>query len=407
MYTFGIYIYIAFVRLAALFGHKKAKQMLEGHKEIFDTLKKNIVPGTDYVWFHASSLGEFEQGRPMIEKLRAEHPEYRVVLTFFSPSGYRPARNYQQADIVCYLPFDTKRNVKRFIDLVNPKMVFFIKYEFWMNFLDELSNRKIKTYSVSSIFRKEQTFFKPWGGRYRLALHSFDHLFVQNERSRDLLKDINVTNVSVVGDTRFDRVIKILEQERQLPLVEAFAQGDRKLFVVGSSWGEDEAVYMPYFNRHKEWKLIIASHEVNDERIKKIEELYEGKCVRYTKADMEAVRNADCLIVDCFGLLSSIYRFGDIAYVGGGFGVGIHNVLEAAVYGIPVFFGPNNRKFQEAQALKECGGGLEIASTIAFEEKMDAFAADAALLDKAGKAADDYVSSNSGATGKIFKELGL
>lgn len=407
MYTFGIYIYIAFVRLAALFGHKKAKQMLEGHKEIFDTLKKNIVPGTDYVWFHASSLGEFEQGRPMIEKLRAEHPEYRVVLTFFSPSGYRPARNYQQADIVCYLPFDTKRNVKRFIDLVSPKMVFFIKYEFWMNFLDELSKRKIKTYSVSSIFRKEQTFFKPWGGRYRLALHSFDHLFVQNERSRDLLKDINVTNVSVVGDTRFDRVIKILEQERQLPLVEAFAQGDRKLFVVGSSWGEDEAVYMPYFNRHKEWKLIIASHEVNDERIKKIEELYEGKCVRYTKADMEAVRNADCLIVDCFGLLSSIYRFGDIAYVGGGFGVGIHNVLEAAVYGIPVFFGPNNRKFQEAQALKECGGGLEIASTIAFEEKMDAFAADVALLDKAGKAAGDYVSSNSGATGKIFKELGL
>ena len=407
MYTFGIYIYIAFVRLAALFGHKKAKQMLEGHKEIFDTLKKSIVPGTDYVWFHASSLGEFEQGRPMIEKLRAEHPEYRVVLTFFSPSGYRPARNYQQADIVCYLPFDTKRNVKRFIDLVNPKMVFFIKYEFWMNFLDELSKRKIKTYSVSSIFRKEQTFFKPWGGRYRLALHSFDHLFVQNERSRDLLKDINVTNVSVVGDTRFDRVIKILEQERQLPLVEAFAQGDRKLFVVGSSWGEDEAVYMPYFNRHKEWKLIIASHEVNDERIKKIEELYEGKCVRYTKADMEAVRNADCLIVDCFGLLSSIYRFGDIAYVGGGFGVGIHNVLEAAVYGIPVFFGPNNRKFQEAQALKECGGGLEIASTIAFEEKMDAFAADEALLDKAGKAAGDYVSSNSGATAKIFKELGL
>ena len=407
MYTFGIYIYIAFVRLAALFGHKKAKQMLEGHKEIFDTLKKNIIPGTDYVWFHASSLGEFEQGRPMIEKLRADHPEYRVVLTFFSPSGYRPARNYQQADIVCYLPFDTKRNVKRFIDLVSPKMVFFIKYEFWMNFLDELSKRKIKTYSVSSIFRKEQTFFKPWGGRYRLALHSFDHLFVQNERSRDLLKDINVTNVSVVGDTRFDRVIKILEQERQLPLVEAFAQGDRKLFVVGSSWGEDEAVYMPYFNRHKEWKLIIASHEVNDERIKKIEELYEGKCVRYTKADMEAVRNADCLIVDCFGLLSSIYRFGDISYVGGGFGVGIHNVLEAAVYGIPVFFGPNNRKFQEAQALKECGGGLEIASTIAFEEKMDAFAADEALLDKAGKAAGDYVSSNSGATAKIFKELGL
>lgn len=407
MYTFGIYLYIAFVRLAALFGHKKAKQMLEGHKEIFATLKEKVVPGTDYVWFHASSLGEFEQGRPMIEKLRAEHPEYRVILTFFSPSGYRPARNYQQADIVCYLPFDTKRNVKRFLNMVNPKMVFFIKYEFWMNFLTELRKREIKTYSVSSIFRKEQMFFKPWGGRYRMALHSFDHLFVQNERSRDLLKDVNISNVTVVGDTRFDRVIKILEQERQLPLVDAFVEGDRKVFVVGSSWGDDEAIYMPYFNNHREWKLIIASHEVNDDRIRKIEALYEGKCVRYTKADIESMRNADCLIVDCYGLLSSIYRYGNVAYVGGGFGVGIHNVLEAAVYGIPVFFGPNNRKFQEAQMLKECGGGIEIASTVAFQEKMDAFAADELLVAAAGKAAGGYVSSNSGATCKIFRTLGL
>ena len=381
--------------------------MLEGHKEIFSTLKEKIVPGADYVWFHASSLGEFEQGRPMIEKLRAEHPECRILLTFFSPSGYRPARNYQQADIVCYLPFDTKRNVKRFVELVNPKMVFFIKYEFWMNFLTELKKRKVKTYSVSSIFRKEQAFFKPWGGRYRLALHMFDHLFVQNEKSRELLKSINVENVSVVGDTRFDRVIKILEQERQLPLVDAFVEGDRKVFVVGSSWGDDEAVYMPYFNRQRQWKLIIASHEVDDERVKKIQEQYEGRCVCYTKATIEDVRKADCLIIDCYGLLSSIYRYGDVAYVGGGFGVGIHNVLEAAVYGIPVFFGPNNRKFQEAQALKECGGGIEVASTVVFEEKMNAFAADGELLARAGEAAGSYVSSNSGATVKIFKELGL
>ena len=407
MYTLGIYLYIFLVKLVALFGHKKAKKMLAGHKEIFSILKEKVKPGTQYVWFHASSLGEFEQGRPMIEKLRAEHPEYRVILTFFSPSGYIPAKNYQQADIVCYLPFDTKRNVRRFIDLLQPKMVFFIKYEFWLNYLLELKGREIPSYSVSSIFRKEQAFFRPMGGRYRLALHCFTHLFVQNVKSKELLKSIDIDDVTVVGDTRFDRVTKILEQARQLPLVDAFAEGDRKVFVVGSSWGDDEAVYMPFFNKHREWKLIIASHEVNEERVARIVEQYEGKCVRYSTATMDEVVQADCLIVDCYGLLSSIYRYGDMAYVGGGFGVGIHNVLEAAVYGIPVFFGPNNRKFQEAQLLKGCGGGLEIIATCDLEERMNAFAADEALLKRAGKAAGDLVSTNAGATARIFKHLGL
>ena len=407
MYTLGIYLYIFLVKLVALFGHKKAKKMLAGHKEIFSILKEKVKPGTQYVWFHASSLGEFEQGHPMIEKLRAEHPEYRVILTFFSPSGYIPAKNYQQADIVCYLPFDTKRNVRRFIDLLQPKMAFFIKYEFWLNYLLELKGREIPSYSVSSIFRKEQAFFRPMGGRYRLALHCFTHLFVQNVKSKELLKSIDIDDVTVVGDTRFDRVTKILEQARQLPLVDAFAEGDRKVFVVGSSWGDDEAVYMPFFNKHREWKLIIASHEVNEERVARIVEQYEGKCVRYSTATMDEVVQADCLIVDCYGLLSSIYRYGDMAYVGGGFGVGIHNVLEAAVYGIPVFFGPNNRKFQEAQLLKGCGGGLEIIATCDLEERMNAFAADEALLKRAGKAAGDLVSTNAGATARIFKHLGL
>ena len=407
MYTLGIYIYIALVRLAALFGHRKAKLMLEGHKEIFSTLKEKLKPGCEYVWFHASSLGEFEQGRPMIEKLRAEHPEYRVVLTFFSPSGYKPAKNYQQADIVCYLPFDTGRNVKRFLDVLNPKMAFFIKYEFWMNFLSELSKRRIPTYSVSSIFRPDQAFFKPWGGRYRMSLHAFTHLFVQNEQSKQLLRSVNVKNVTVVGDTRFDRVIKILEQARQLPLIEAFVEGDRKVFVVGSSWGQDEAIYMSYFNAHKEWKLIIASHEVNDERVAAIVKQYAGKCVRYSNATMEDVRDADCLIIDCYGLLSSIYRYGDVAYVGGGFGVGIHNVLEAAVYGIPVLFGPNNRKFQEAQMLKACGGGIEIVGQNDVRDVMDRFASDAAALKATGEAAGAYVADNAGASAKIFGALGL
>lgn len=407
MYTFGIYIYIFFIKLVALFGHNKAKQMLAGHKEVFATLREKVKPGTAYVWFHASSLGEFEQGRPMIEKLRAEHPEYRVVLTFFSPSGYNTAKNYQQADIVCYLPFDTKRNVKRFLDILQPKMAFFIKYEFWLNYLIGLNKRSVPVYSVSSIFRKEQTFFKPWGGRYRLALHSFDRLFVQNDKSKELLKSISVEKVSVVGDTRFDRVGKILEQARQLPLVEAFVGEGNNVFIAGSSWGADEAIYMPYFNNHKEWKLIIASHEVDEDRIKAIEEQYDGVCVRYTRASMDEVRNAGCLIIDCFGLLSSIYRYGTVSYVGGGFGVGIHNVLEAAVYGIPVFFGPNNKKFQEAQQLKACGGGIEISSTYAFGQRMDAFAADPQLLEAAGKAAGEYVSANLGASQRIFDELGL
>lgn len=407
MYTLGIYFYIFFVKLAALFGHKKAKQMLAGHKEVFKVLEEKVKPGTDYVWFHASSLGEFEQGRPMIEKLRAEHPEYRVVLTFFSPSGYNPAKNYQQADIVCYLPFDTKRNVKRFLDILQPKMAFFIKYEFWMNFLLSLNKRSIPVYSVSSIFRKEQAFFKAWGGRYRLSLHCFNKLFVQNEQSRNLLKGININNVEVVGDTRFDRVAKILEQARQLPLVDAFVEGCDKVFIAGSSWGADESIYMQYFNAHKEWKLIIASHEVNDERVKAIEKQYEGLCVRYTRATMDEVREARCLIIDCYGLLSSIYRYATVAYVGGGFGVGIHNVLEAAVYGVPVLFGPNNKKFQEAQALIECGGGVEILGISAFNEKMDAFVSDPSLLASSSKAAGDYVMLNSGASERIFKSLGL
>ncbi len=407
MYTIGIYLYMLAVKLAALFGHKKAERLIEGHREIFSSLEKGIKEGNNYVWFHASSLGEFEQGRPLIEKFRATHPEYRVVLTFFSPSGYRSARNYQQADVVCYLPFDTPANVRRFLDIVNPKMVFFVKYEFWLNYLSALKKRDIPTYIVSSIFRKEQVFFRWWGGFYRKALHCFTHLFVQNESSKELLASIGVKNVTVVGDTRFDRVAKIAEQAHLLPLVASFVEDGKKIFIAGSSWGPDEDVYIPYFNRTPGWKLIIASHEVNEERIKQIEEQVRGLCVRYTQATIEEVRSAKCLIIDCFGLLSSIYRYGTVAYVGGGFGVGIHNVLEAAVYGIPVFFGPNNYKFQEAQQLKACGGGIEISSRAEFEEKIAAMDKDSSVIENAGDAAGKYVSQNAGASARIFEVLGL
>ena len=407
MYTLGIYLYIFFVKLAAFFGHKKAVRMLAGHKEIYSKLNNGIREGVDYLWFHVSSLGEFEQARPLMEKIRADYPKYGIVLTFFSPSGYDSAKNYPNADVICYLPFDTMLNAKRFVKMLNPKMAFFIKYEFWMNFLLVLRKRGVPTYSVSSIFRKKQVFFRPWGVFYRRALRCFDHLFVQNELSKELLATIGIKNVTVTGDTRFDRVAKIQEAARQLPLVEAFVEGEKPVFVAGSSWGLDEDVYLPYFNENGGWKLIIASHEVNDARIKSIISRVKGVSVRYTQSTMDEVRAADCLIVDCFGLLSSIYRYGNVAYVGGGFGVGIHNILEAAVYGMPVFFGPNNAKFQEAQQLKECGGGIEIKSVESFAERMRLLSANPQSLKMAGDAAGKYVSTNSGATQKILSTLKL
>lgn len=405
MYTLGIYIYIGLVKLAALFGHRKAKKMIEGRKESFTKLKEGIEQGTDYLWFHVSSLGEFEQGRPLMERIKAEYPQYKIMLTFFSPSGYESAKKYQFADIICYMPFDTVLNAKRFVRMLNPKMAFFVKYEFWMNFLFELKRCNVPTYSVSSIFRRGQAFFRPWGFYYRKALRCFDHLYVQNETSRQLLAEIGIDNVSITGDTRFDRVAKILEISRQLPLVEAFVAGSNKIFIAGSSWGPDEEVYLPYFNENKGWKLIIASHEVDEARIKEITSRVNGVCVCYTKATMDEVRAADCLIIDCFGLLSSIYRYGNVAYVGGGFGVGIHNILEAAVYGIPVFFGPNNAKFQEATSLKECGGGIEIRSAEEFASRMRCFDENPKELRAAGAAAGSYVSENSGATDKILSTI--
>ena len=406
MYSLLIYLYIAGVKLAALFGHRKARLLVEGHKNIFPLLKERLRPGEKYLWFHVSSLGEFEQGRPVMERLRESHPEYRIVLTFFSPSGYESAKKYQSADIICYLPFDTRRNVGRFLDMLKPEKAFFIKYEFWPNFLAGLKKRGVPTYSVSSIFRKEQMFFKTIDFGYRKTLKCFTHLFVQDNASKGLLATIGLDNVTVIGDTRFDRVMRIAADAKQLALVETFAEGKR-VFVAGSSWTPDEDIFIKYFNAHKGWKLIIASHEVTEARLTEIQSKFSGKCVRYTQANMDEAREADCLLIDCFGLLSSIYRYGKVAYVGGGFGAGVHNLLEAAVYGMPVFFGPNNRKFREAQKLKECGGGLEISSYEDFEAKMDLFDADENLLAQAGAAAGEYVGGNSGATQKLLAALNL
>ena len=405
IYNLGIYIYQLGVKLAALFSDKPAK-MVKGHREAFEMLKSKIDRNAQYIWFHAASLGEFEQGRPLIERIRKEYPQYKILQTFFSPSGYEVRKNYDGADIVCYLPMDTPGNAKKFIELVNPCMVFFVKYEFWQNYLNALYKKGIPVYSVSSIFRPNQIFFRWYGKSYQQVLKTFAHLFVQNEESKKLLAGIGVTHTTVVGDTRFDRVLDICAAAKQLPLVQKF-KGDALTFVAGSSWGPDEDIFIKYFNAHPEMKLIIAPHVVNDGHLKEIMSKLNRPCIRYTQATEENVQQADCLIIDCYGLLSSIYRYGEISYIGGGFGVGIHNVLEAAVYGIPVIFGPNNKKFREAQHLLANKGGFEINGYEDFEVLMDKFLSDEAYLKQSGQAAGDYVKNNSGAMEKIMNSVKL
>ena len=405
IYNLAMYILELGVKLAALFSDKPAK-MVKGYREVFDLLQRKIDRNAQYIWFHAASLGEFEQGRPLIERIRKEYPQYKILQTFFSPSGYEVRKNYDGADIVCYLPIDTPSNVKKFVDLVNPCMVFFVKYEFWQNYLNTLNKKGVPVYSVSSIFRPNQIFFRWYGKGYQQVLKTFAHLFVQNEESKQLLAGIGVNNTTVVGDTRFDRVLDICAAAKQLPLVQKF-KGDALTFVAGSSWEPDEDIFIKYFNAHPEMKLIIAPHVVNDSHLKEIESKLQRSCVRYTKATEENVLQADCLIIDCYGLLSSIYRYGEISYIGGGFGVGIHNVLEAAVYGIPVIFGPNNKKFREAQHLLANKGGFEINGYEDFEQLMNRFLRDEVYLKQSGKAAGDYVKGNAGVMEKIMKRVTL
>lgn len=405
IYNIVIYFVLWGIAIASLF-NKKVRKMWRGEHEAFGILKSKVVPGAKYVWFHAASLGEFEQGRPLMERIRKEHPEYKILLTFFSPSGYEVRKDYAGADIICYMPIDTRLNAIRFLRLVRPVMAFFIKYEFWYNYLHILRHRQIPTYSVSSIFRPDQVFFKWYGRSYAQVLKCFTRFFVQNEESCQLLEGIGITDVDVVGDTRFDRVLQIKEAARQLPVAEAFSQG-YKVFVAGSSWPPDEDIFIRFFNEHKDWRLIIAPHVIGEEHLKQILSKLTHKTVRYTQTTPEEAADAECLIIDCFGLLSSIYHYGDVAYVGGGFGVGIHNTLEAAVWNMPVIFGPNNQHFQEAQGLKRQGGGFEIQSYEDFEKLMNAFITDAGFLQQAGEKAGRFVESLAGASDKVLSNVQL
>ncbi|WP_314809471.1 glycosyltransferase N-terminal domain-containing protein [Segatella oris] len=407
MYNIVIYLYLIGVAIASLF-NKKVKKMWAGERQAVKVLKEKVDPEARYIWFHAASLGEFEQGRPLIEHLRETHPEYKILLTFFSPSGYEVRKNYEGADIICYLPLDTIRNARRFLRAVKPVMAFFIKYEFWYNYLHILQHRGVPTYSVSSIFRPDQIFFQWYGRQYGRVLKCFTHFFVQNMESKALLVKLGITDVDVVGDTRFDRVLQIKEASKQLPIVEQFTAHAQKVFVAGSSWLPDEEIFIKYFDIHKDWKLIIAPHVISDEHLSQIFELLKGRrVVRYTEATEENVKDAEVLIIDCFGLLSSIYHYGTVSYVGGGFGVGIHNVLEAAVWDIPVVFGPNNKHFQEAQGLMLVQGGFEIKDYQSFRDLMMRFETDAFFLQNAGKNAGAFVKSRAGATAKVMENVSL
>lgn len=448
MYNIAIYIYLIGVAIGSLF-NKKIKKMWRGEREAVDLLKEKVDPTAKYVWFHAASLGEFEQGRPLIEQLRATHPEYKILLTFFSPSGYEVRKNYEGADIVCYLPLDTIRNARRFLRAVHPVMAFFIKYEFWYNYLHILRHRGVPVYSVSSIFRPGQVFFKWYGRNYAKVLHCITHFFVQNEVSLQLLKGIGIDEATVVGDTRFDRVLQIKEQAKKLPIVEAFkginGKGDTckedlsedackddlsedackedlsengckddlsengckgcKVFVAGSSWQPDEDIFIRFFNAHPDWKLIIAPHVIGEDHLAYILDKLQMKAVRYTQATEQSAAEARCLIIDCFGLLSTIYRYGEIAYVGGGFGVGIHNVPEAAVWGVPVLFGPNNKRFLEAQDLLACKGSFEVTDYDSFNTIISRLISDDKFRHQCGEASANYVKSRSGATDIIMKSV--
>lgn len=419
IYNIVIYFVLWGIAIASLF-NEKVRKMWRGEREAFKILKQKVDPNAKYIWFHAASLGEFEQGRPLMERIRKDYPQYKILLTFYSPSGYEVRKNYEGADIICYMPVDTRLNAIRFLRLVRPVMAFFIKYEFWSNFLHILKHRNIPTYSVSSIFREDQVFFKWYGRNYAGVLKCFTRFFVQNEESKRLLEGIGITAVDVVGDTRFDRVLQIKEAAKHLPICEAFRTGvassqsadvphhDFKVFVAGSSWPPDENIFIPFFNEHKDWRLLIAPHVIAEEHLKLILSLIKGKkVVRYTQTTPEEAAEADVLIIDCFGLLSSMYNYGDVAYIGGGFGVGIHNTLEAAVWNMPVIFGPNNKKFQEAQGLLKSGGGFEINTYEDFSGLMSSLMNDETFLNQAGDKAGTFVAHLAGATDKVLASVKL
>lgn len=408
LYLLIIKLFHFSVLLASIF-NVKAKLWINGRKNIFDDLSHQIQPEDKIVWFHCASLGEFEQGRPLIEELKQRHPDFKILLTFFSPSGFEIRKNYEKADFVCYLPLDTPQNAKRFLNIVKPQLIFFIKYEFWYFFLREIWKQKIPLYLVSGIFRENQRFFRKYSVLSRKMLSWFTHFFVQNEDSKQLLNSINIQNVTVTGDTRFDRVFTITQQSRNLPIIEKFAKNNT-LLVAGSTWKPDEEILIKFFNQSdNQLKLIIAPHETHKENINRIVKLFpDRKLVKLYSEVIEAdVSNINVLIIDSIGILSSIYKYGQIAYIGGGFGKGIHNILEAATFGMPIIFGPEFKKFQEAVDLIKLGGAFSISNFEDFQDTINSFIENQEKIHRKGYISESYVKEMKGATKKILGNVKL
>lgn len=404
IYQLGIHIYRLAAWLAAPF-NPKARFWHQGQKEVFPYLKRKSIGKQPLIWVHCASLGEFEQGRPLIEAIKKQHPGYQILLTFFSPSGYEIRKNYEVADFISYLPADTPANARRFINLTQPEKVFFIKYEFWKNYLHELSRRKIPLYLVSAIFRPEQLFFQKGlrANWYRNILQGVEHFFVQNQQSANLLASIGFSNYTVTGDTRFDRVAEIAANRKELPQIAAF-KGDAKLIVAGSSWQPDEELLSEYLKTNKTVKMIIAPHEVKEVNVKRLLTLLPEKASRYSSA-ADQLTDSRILIIDSIGILSSIYRYADVAYIGGGFGVGIHNTLEAAIYNIPVLFGPNYLKFQEAVELVNRKLAFPVKNANELTAQLDQLIGQDELRAGIAVGCRQFMSENIGATQLVLEKV--
>ena len=404
-YNLGILIYVLTASLLSPF-NSKARLWTRGRKGWEAALRKKITPGNTNIWIHCASLGEFEQGRPLIEAIKKANPEYKIVLTFFSPSGYEVRKNYNVADHVCYLPADTPWNARKFISLINPAAVIFVKYEFWDNYTSVLERNGIPLYLISGIFRENQHFFRWYGGFFRKILFRFRYIFVQDNKSMDLLKKIGLKNVAVAGDTRFDRVAEIADSAKSIPQIERF-KGEEKLFLAGSSWRQDEEIIARYINMNpKRMKWVLAPHEIDKPNIDRLEKLFTCEVARFSGFSDKSA-DARVLIIDNIGMLSSAYRYASIAEIGGGFGKGIHNVLEAACWGIPVLFGPNHKKFREAVELLSLDGAKSFTSFEEFSEIIDYWLSDKNEYSKSAGNALKYVRDNAGATAKILSKLAL
>jgi len=406
LYNLTILGYFLLVKIVSI-RNEKARKWLEGRKDIFKRLRETITPGEKILWFHASSLGEFEQGRPVIEAIRKLKPDYKILLTFFSPSGYELKKDYKYADYVFYLPLDTKRNAARFIDIVRPEKVFFIKYEFWYNYLTQLKEEGIPTYIFSALFRPSQIFFKPWGKWYLKAIATYEHIFVQNQESFDILHKFGFINVSVSGDTRLDRVGEISDAAPRLDKLETFCCG-QKAIIAGSTWKEDEDLFIPYLNKSpRGQKFVIAPHEVTPQSLERVCSALEKPYALYSTASTQELTDAEVLIVDGYGYLVSIYRYGMLAYVGGGFTSGIHSTLEPAAFGLPVIFGPDYQKFQEAHDMLSLGAATCINNYEELEMQIDSYRSNPEKLISASALARGYVNKNRGASKEIVKYLFL